>query len=157
MTQEEREEKKLKRKTYIKEYRKLNAEQIKISKDLWRKNNKDKVKIHGDNYRKKNKDNIRERKRVYCENKRKSDELFRLKENIRVLIKSSFLNKNHKKKSKTVDILGLTIENFKQHLESKFEPWMTWVNYGRYNGTPNYGWDIDHIIPLKTRVIEERK
>jgi hypothetical protein len=43
-----------------------------------------------------------------------------------------------------------THENFKLYLESKFEPWMTWDNYGLYNGTPEYGWDIDHIIPSST-------
>jgi hypothetical protein len=25
---------------------------------------------------------------------------------------------------------------------------MIWDNYGLYNGTPEYGWDIDHIIPF---------
>jgi hypothetical protein len=25
---------------------------------------------------------------------------------------------------------------------------MSWDNYGLYNGQLNYGWDIDHIIPL---------
>ena len=23
-------------------------------------------------------------------------------------------------------------------------------NYGKYNGKPNYGWDIDHIIPVSS-------
>ena len=27
---------------------------------------------------------------------------------------------------------------------------MNWDNYGLYNGEPNYGWDIDHIIPLSS-------
>jgi hypothetical protein len=27
---------------------------------------------------------------------------------------------------------------------------MTWENRGLYNGELNYGWDIDHIIPLDT-------
>ena len=27
---------------------------------------------------------------------------------------------------------------------------MTWDNRGKYNGTPNFGWDIDHIIPTST-------
>ena len=40
-------------------------------------------------------------------------------------------------------------------MESKFEPWMCWENYGLYNGQPDYGWDIDHIIPLKTAKTEE--
>jgi hypothetical protein len=25
---------------------------------------------------------------------------------------------------------------------------MTWDNYGKYNGELNYGWEIDHIIPI---------
>jgi hypothetical protein len=25
---------------------------------------------------------------------------------------------------------------------------MNWDNYGLYNGELNYGWDIDHLIPL---------
>lgn len=48
----------------------------------------------------------------------------------------------------TEEILGCKIEFFKEHLESKFEPWMTWENYGFYNGEFNYGWDIDHVTPL---------
>ena len=27
---------------------------------------------------------------------------------------------------------------------------MTWENYGLYNGELNYGWDIDHIIPISS-------
>lgn len=40
------------------------------------------------------------------------------------------------------------------HLESQFEPWMNWDNYGRYNVTLwddedplSWTWQIDHIIP----------
>jgi hypothetical protein len=31
---------------------------------------------------------------------------------------------------------------------------MSWENYGKYNGEFNYGWDIDHIIPLSTAKTE---
>jgi len=27
---------------------------------------------------------------------------------------------------------------------------MSWDNYGLYNGELNYGWDIDHIVPLSS-------
>jgi hypothetical protein len=27
---------------------------------------------------------------------------------------------------------------------------MSWENYGKYNGDFNYGWDIDHKIPLSS-------
>ena len=32
---------------------------------------------------------------------------------------------------------------------------MTWGNRGLYNGELNYGWDIDHIIPLSSVNSEE--
>ena len=47
-------------------------------------------------------------------------------------------------------ILGCNSQTLKQHLESKFESWMNWDNYGKYNGCEHYGWDIDHIIPISS-------
>ena len=32
---------------------------------------------------------------------------------------------------------------------------MTWDNKGLYNGELNYGWDVDHIIPIDTAVTED--
>jgi hypothetical protein len=32
---------------------------------------------------------------------------------------------------------------------------MNWDNYGKYNGELDYGWDIDHIIPLSSATTEE--
>jgi len=43
----------------------------------------------------------------------------------------------------------------KEFSESKFEYWMTWENRGLYNGELNYGWDIDHIIPISSAKNEE--
>ena len=43
----------------------------------------------------------------------------------------------------------------KLYLENKFEPWMNWDNRGLYNGEFNYGWDIDHIIPISSAESEE--
>jgi hypothetical protein len=51
--------------------------------------------------------------------------------------------------------LGCSFEEFKIYLESKFESWMSWENYGKYNGELNYGWDIDHINPLSNAKTEE--
>lgn len=39
----------------------------------------------------------------------------------------------------TEQILGCLYDEFKQHLEKQFEPWMTWNNRGLYNGTLEYG------------------
>lgn len=32
---------------------------------------------------------------------------------------------------------------------------MNWNNHGLYDGELNYGWDIDHIIPLSSAKTEE--
>ena len=57
--------------------------------------------------------------------------------------------------NKTIEILGCSYEDFRIYIESKFECWMTWENHGIYNGELNYGWDIDHIIPLSSVETEE--
>src|SRR5204862_6442246 len=44
----------------------------------------------------------------------------------------------------TVALLGCSREEFKAHLESKFQPEMTWENLGIGQGT----WQIDHIVPI---------
>lgn len=45
-----------------------------------------------------------------------------------------------------VDDLGCSIAEFKVHLESLFQPGMTWDNYGKKKGVAC--WEIDHIKPL---------
>ena len=49
--------------------------------------------------------------------------------------------KNESKKGSAVEDLGCSIADFKVHLESLFQPGMTWDNYGKK------GWEIDHIRP----------
>jgi predicted DNA-binding protein YlxM (UPF0122 family) len=50
--------------------------------------------------------------------------------------------------------LGYSIDELRAHLESQFEPWMTWDNHGNYdkktwddNVPATWTWQIDHIIP----------
>ena len=76
--------------------------------------------------------------------KRSNDDLYRLTSNIRSLIKGSIKRKGKfsKKGTKTREILGCSFEQFKEHLESKFQEGMTWDNHGIN------GWHIDHIYPV---------
>ncbi len=106
--------------------------------------NKERKKEYQREYQKKNK----EKRNKYLVERRQNDEIFRLITNIRNLILNSFYDKGYSKESKTEQILGCTFQDFKLHLESKFENWMNWENRGLYNGELNYGWDIDHIVPL---------
>jgi len=49
--------------------------------------------------------------------------------------------KSNNKSDKTVNLLGCTIDEYKEYLKSKFTNKMSWDNYGSY-------WEIDHIIPM---------
>jgi len=160
-------------KEYLKEYNRqylvINKEKIKKTKQNQYQNNKEEIKKKSKKYydinkktinekkkkylkkyRELNKDKISKYKSQYFKTKRTSDPLFKLKMNIRNSVSRYIRNKNNK----TIDILGCSFEELKLHLESKFQPWMNWDNYGRYNGAEGYGWDIDHIIPLKTAKTE---
>jgi len=60
----------------------------------------------------------------------------RLRDNITGLFRDPSKHK------RILKLLGCTIEEFKAHLESKFQPGMSWENRGQF------GWHIDHIVPL---------
>lgn len=125
-------------------YSEENKEKILIKVKKYAENNIEKVKGYKTKYRIKNKEkrNIEER------NRKKYDPLYKLKHDIRNLLLSSFKKNKHKKKSKTTDILGCSIEKFKIHIEKQFESWMTWNNHGIYNPSGPKTWQMDHIIPI---------
>lgn len=118
-------------------------------------NNKEKSRKKSDEYVRKNRKKLNEKRLINIEKRKSVDKLFLLKEKIKNIIRSSFILKDLVKLKRTNEILGCSYEEFKIHLESKFESWMNWENYGKYNGELNYGWDIDHIIPLSSAKIEE--
>lgn len=60
----------------------------------------------------------------------------------------SLFRKSLTKNKKTEDIIGCSYDDFKLYIESKFEPWMNWDNYGLYNSPSCTGWDLDHIVPI---------
>ena len=133
-----------------KEYREKNKERDRIYKIKYVEKNKEIIKLKSKEYNNNNKDKIK----VYKNNRKKTDPLYRLSLRIGTMIKNAVRHKNSKNLH-TVEILGCSYAHFKLHLESKFESWMTWENYGKWNGELNYGWDIDHIIPISSAVTEE--
>jgi hypothetical protein len=132
------------------EYRKQNCEQINQQRKKYRENNKELVKQQDNTYRIKNKEKINE----YRKTRKEGDVLFKLKCNARSHISMILKKRGYTKKSKCHEIIGCSYEEFKLHLENKFEPWMNWENRGLYNGDFNYGWDIDHIVPLSSATTE---
>jgi hypothetical protein len=128
-----------------------NLDKVKDYQKSYRIENSDNIKTYQKNYRIENKTKIGE----YHTNRKKSDMVYRLTCNYRSMISDSFRRNGYSKSSKTYQILDCSFEDFKLHLEVKFEPWMNWDNYGKYNGEYGYGWDIDHIIPLSSAKTEE--
>jgi len=137
-------------KEYNKKYHKANKNEINQRKRAHHLTHKKNKSEYDKIYRKNNLSKINRRSRKWFNAKYKTNELFKLKCNIRNLIISSINNKYGKKTKRTEQILGCSFSEFKLHLESKFEHWMSWENHGKYNGEFNFGWDIDHIVPIST-------
>jgi hypothetical protein len=126
-----------------KEYCLSNKERLKEAKRLYRISNKEKISKYNKYYI-----------GTYEKKRKESDPIFKLKCNLRTMISNSLKKKGYIKVSKSNAILGCSFIKFKEHLESNFQSWMSWDNYGKYNGELNYGWDIDHIIPLSSAITE---
>lgn len=95
-------------------------------------------------------------KRIKCD-----PALKRITSVIRTNILGSFNRRAIEKGCRTTDILGVSFREFKIYLESLFEPWMSWENYGHDKLTgkiPNdikIGWHLDHIVPTSSAATEE--
>lgn len=141
-----------KTKEYQKEYHKNN-----FNYKEYKLKNSERIKKYDKSYR--NIPEVRERinrnRLVRNKIKKSEDPLFKLTCSIRSIISNNFRCGGFKKSENTQKILGCSFEEFKIYLESKFENWMCWENKGLYNGEFNFGWDIDHIIPLSTAYNEE--
>ena len=84
---------------------------------------------------------------------------YRLNNKLRRSISGSVLralkNMNSSKSGEScLDFFPFTMNELKAHMESLFEPWMNWDNYGQYipnkwddNDTTTWIWQLDHIKP----------
>ncbi len=123
----------------IGEKREKNKDEInRRRRELYQENNNDRL-IAATQYREKNREKIRKWGRDYW-NRAKTNPMKRLKVNISSSMCIS-LNGN-KNGYRWEGLVGYTLVDLKNHLESLFQDYMTWDNYGRG------GWEIDHIYPV---------
>jgi hypothetical protein len=148
---QQKEESKEKAKIHNKEYWIENKEYLTIKNKEKYYRNRESYLLQKKEYNKLNRDKINLRLR----NRYKEDILFNISRCIGSIIGGSFRKNGYSKTSNTFNILGCTFDKFRIYLENKFEPWMNWENRGFYNGELNYGWDIDHFIPLSSAKTEE--
>jgi len=148
----------------------LNKNVISEKKKENYKKNSYKIKQYQKEYYKKNKNKVINRQKAYMESHKeernirhkiriKEDFLYKLKCNIRGLIKIAIKSKNFKKNTKTEQILGCSFCFFKQYIENQFNEWQNWNNWGIFKkneiAQTNRYWSIDHIIPLSSATKEE--
>lgn len=80
------------------------------------------------------------RNKRYFQHRYSKDINFKLASILRTRI-NKILTRNMRPKS-VIDSVGCSINELKTHLESKFQPGMSWYNYGE--------WHIDHVRPLSS-------
>ena len=88
----------------------------------------------------------------------KTDFTFRTSNNVRKIITAAFkkcVRGLFTKNIKTEDIINISFLDLRLNIEKQFSNWMSWSNYGIYDGSINVGFDIDHIIPISYAKTEE--
>jgi hypothetical protein len=106
------------------------------------KNNKEKLKEYYRVYNQINKDERVKYQKKYIKKRLKEDNLYKFKNNIRSNVRTSFTRRKNKlNKNTTIEfVLGCTLDEFINYIQSKFTKGMTFKNHGK--------WHLDHIIPL---------
>lgn len=135
-------------------YANSHEKQIADYQKLYRNNNKEKIAEYDKEYRKNNREKINLKNREYSKRRKLIDPSFKLRSrfstSIWISLKTVGSGKNG---SSILKYLPYTIGKLKQHLESQFESWMTWSNWGRFSKSwkdedpSTWTWQIDHIIP----------
>lgn len=119
----------------LKKYKKYgvkNKNSIKLRKKIYLLNNKSIIMIKIKSYKNKKYNNC---------------DLYKLKQNIRNLINQSIRKNKICKNLMSVNIIGCSWNQLKNHIEQQFQPEMSWENRSE--------WHIDHIIPLASAKTEE--
>ena len=152
-------------KAYKKDYYLQNPDKIKANMKEYQLKNAEKLKDYFKEYRLKNADILKDQRKenylqnskqkmaynkVYTRKRRQEDPNFRLISNLRSRIVGYCRNIKIEKNFRTINALGCTAQEFKEHLERLFQMGMTWENYGLG------GWVVDHIKPISlAKTIDE--
>lgn len=88
----------------------------------------------------------RERLRDYMRERRRSDPDFHASCQMRLMVQRVLRAADGKKTTSSQNILGYSAKELRAHLESQFEPGMTWDDRN--------AWHIDHVKPVSAFIAE---
>lgn len=141
-----------------KEYQEKNKEKIKKQQKIYRQNNKNKLQIIHKNWANKNIDKLKKmwkkyykinktiiikKQNIWCKEKRKTDIIYKITYLLRARLNKAV--KLEYKTDKTLNLLGCSIEELKNHLQqTAIKNGYFDFNINNYSGKEYH---IDHIIP----------
>jgi hypothetical protein len=124
-----------------KEYYSQNADMMIERAKIYYSKNKKAARARNRIYFQKNKKEIYRKERETKKLREKTDIAYRLRRRYKNLLYNGFRRQGLWKNWRSSrEFVGCSFEEFKQYLESQFEPWMTWDNYGKD------GWHFGHKI-----------
>jgi len=123
-------------------YLKNTSYALQKSKD-YRNSHVEELKLYQKQYRSENKEYLNKISRE----RYASDIEYKLSKRLRTRLIDA-VSRGYKTGSAVSD-LGCSIKDFKEYLESLFQPGMTWDNYGE--------WHMDHIRPLSSFCLSDRE
>lgn len=106
----------------------------------YRKKHRDELLLYGKKYREKNRKKLTKQEQIRV----KTDVNFKIRKLMRSIVIRSIkrVSKSNCKYSSTITQIGCSDTFFKEYIEKKFKPGMTWQNHGQ--------WHMDHIIPCSS-------
>lgn len=132
-----------------KKYYEENKEKILKNMKGYYKKHKKEIIVRNTEYYKNNKNHLMNKAKIRNAKRKQEDYIYKLKCQIRNMIKNSFQRKKRIKNQKSEKILGCTINFFQKHLLTTYKS-----NYGKeWDGIESV--HIDHIIPLSFADTEE--
>jgi len=168
-TKQHREKNKAVKREYDKQYRITNKEKIQAHQKQHYEKNQEELKLYQQQYREENPEymkswrisNIEEIKEYYnrySKERKENDINFRLRHNVSASINTLLKRNGSSKNGRSItQYLLYTIQELKLNIETQFELWMNWKNYGKYNAeiwkdndSSTWTWQLDHIIPHST-------
>lgn len=69
---------------------------------------------------------------------------FKIANRLRNIVVCRIRNKSETKRKSSLQLIGCSVEQFLKHIESQWQPGMSWDNYGQRNDC----WQLDHIRPV---------
>lgn len=144
----------------LKKYADDHKEIIKERCKQWYINNKNEHREYAIVYNNTHKEEISKMKREWANNpinkerrnkrsleRTKNDPIYHLRTILSRSVNKALKRSNNKKDKSIMNYLPYSINELKKSLESQFEPWMNWENYGGLSNNKEKTWWIDHIIP----------